>query len=89
MTGLSVTLEAEQVRGNLVSVRLVLSGAEFTDLLRTRLEPFRHEAIHTVPSGTAFDVALSIPSEPPAAAAGAPAMGTVRYVVRVTPLLEP
>jgi hypothetical protein len=89
--GLSVILEAEQVQGELVSVRVDLSGAEFTDTGRTRLEPFHQEAIHTVPSGTSFDVSVSIPSAPPGASAPAGVADSlpVRYLVRVTPFLEP
>ncbi|MGH9869166.1 MAG: hypothetical protein ACREAA_13505 [Candidatus Polarisedimenticolia bacterium] len=74
--GLSVVLKAEQVQDRLVSVGVTLSGAEFADAERRRLQPFEHLAVRTVPSGAAFDVSVEIPPG-------------VRYQVRVTPSLAP
>jgi hypothetical protein len=86
--GLTVTLAAEQVQGSLVSVRLELSGAEFVDPERRRLEPFRREAIRTVPSGTPFDVSVEVPDAESGAGRDSGVV-PVRYLVRVTPLLSP
>ncbi len=86
--GMAISLRAEQVQGNLVSVGVQMSGAEFVDAARRRLEPFRQEAVRTVPSGTPFELVVEIPADGGGSAA-IPEILPVRYVVRVTPSLEP
>lgn len=86
--GMAISLRAEQVQGNLVSVGVRMSGAEYVDAARKRLEPFSQEAVRTVASGTPFELVVEIPAGGTASAA-VPPIVPVRYVVRVTPSLEP
>ena len=82
--GLTVVLTAERASGDLVTVRLELSGADYVDEQRTRLEPLRHADVRTVTSGTTFEVVLTLPLATPEAA---PGLRPVTYRIAVTPSL--
>ncbi len=76
--GLTFTLAAEGTQGDLVTVRLRVSGFDYVDESRTRLAPVAHESLHTVRSGTSFLVEVPVGSD------GKP---PVAWVVNVTPRL--
>ncbi|HKY34177.1 MAG TPA: hypothetical protein VJV23_16740 [Candidatus Polarisedimenticolia bacterium] len=86
MVGLTITLNAEQAQGSLVTVSVHLEGAEFVDQARTRLEPLKSRTIHTVPSGGALEVVVRVPEEQPGEAESA-GLRPVRYRVTVIPSL--
>ena len=82
--GLTFTLAAEGTQGDLVTVRLRVSGFDYADENRTHLVAVAYESLHTVRSGSSFLV--EIPVNPPdsAAAEGKP---PVAWVLSVTPRL--
>ena len=81
--GLTFTLAAEGTQGDLVTVRLRISGFDYADVERSRLAPVTYETLHTVRSGSSFLVEVPVVEEdgPPE---GKPA---VTWVVNVTPRL--
>jgi len=82
--GLTFTLAAEGTQGELVTVRLRVSGFDYADESRTHLVAVAYESLHTVRSGSSFLV--EVPVKPPdsAAAEGKP---PVAWVLNVTPRL--
>ncbi|HEY3175454.1 MAG TPA: hypothetical protein VGK94_06795 [Candidatus Polarisedimenticolia bacterium] len=82
--GLSVTLTPERAQGDLITVRVELSGADFVDEARTRLEPIGLTESRTVSSGTRFELTVGLPSG--SAAPGAE-VRPVSYRVVVVPTL--
>ena len=82
--GLTVVLTAERASGDLVTVKMELSGADYVDERRTRLEPLRHEDVRTVTSGATFEVSVTVPPGSPEAA---PGFRPVAYRINVTPIL--
>lgn len=85
--GLTVTLTPERAQGDLVTIKVEMTGAEYMDEKRTRLEPFSRTEVRTVTTGTPFDLMLRLPPEP-AGGERAPE-GTVRIIwtLLVTPEL--
>jgi len=85
--GLNVALLAEQVQGDLVTVKVELSGAEYVDEARSLIEPIRLTDVQTVSSGTRLEVHVTVP----AAVADAPSrpagIRPVTYRVSVIPTL--
>ncbi len=79
--GLTVVLTAERASGDLVTVRLELSGADYVDEQRTRLEPLRYDDVRTVSSGATFEVTVTLPPGSPEAA---PGFQPVTYRIAVT-----
>jgi hypothetical protein len=81
--GLTLTLEAEGTQGDLITVRLKVTGYDYADVERSRLAPVAYETFHTVRSGSSFLVEVPVVEED-ASPAGKP---VVTWVVNVTPRL--
>jgi hypothetical protein len=64
--GTRVLLTPEGTQGDLVTVKLELSGAEAMGPDGQRVEPFRHTEIRTVSSGSRFEMKITVPAEPSA-----------------------
>ena len=89
--GLTVIMTAEQVQGNLVTVKVELSGYEFVDSKRSRIEPISHTEVQTVTFGERFETRVTVPTPDPTAdsvhSPPDPGLRPVTYSVGVTPLL--
>ena len=85
--GLSVTMTAEQVQGSLVTVKVELSGSEFIDEGRTRTEPISRTEVHTITSGSRFEVQVTVPEPDPGHPDPPQGARPVLYRVGVTPTL--
>ena len=83
--GLTVELNVESVQGELMTITARLSGADFVDEARTRLEPLDHTETRTVSSGTSFEVTITLPDR---ASDQGPGVRPVTYRLLVTPALE-
>lgn len=84
--GLTLTLTADRIQGDLVTIRAELSGAEYVDEAQTDLRPFSHQEFHTVTFGSPFGLVVTVPAElpGPASASGAK-IRPVTWRVVVTP----
>lgn len=89
--GVSVTVTAQQAAGGLITVTAEVSGADYTDGSRDRIEPFVLQEVHTVASGASFEMAAAVPPGAPSpsdeSAADAPPGQKVVWRVRITPML--
>jgi len=83
--GLSVSLTPERAQGDLITVKVELSGADFVDEARSRLEPISRVEFRTVSSGTRFEVMVELPSGSDPAT---PGIRPVSYRIGVVPTLE-
>ena len=85
--GLSVTMTVEQAQGDLLSVKVELTGSDYVDEARTRLEPIDHTEVQTVATGTRFEVSVTVPAPDPTHPAPAAGIKPVVYRVGVIPTL--
>ena len=83
VVGVAVVLTPERAVGGLITVKLELTGADFIDSDRSRIEPFEHTEVRTVRSGSRFEAVITIPRETPA---DSPGIIPVTYRVSVTPM---
>ena len=82
--GVSVTVIAERVADELVTVRLRVSGADI-DPVSGLAAPIHHESVHTVRDGTPILVEATPEAGTPPGSGGAPA--ALVYAISVTPSL--
>ncbi len=89
--GLTVTLTAEQVLDRLITVKVRLSGADYVDAERTRLEPIEVTRMQTVTSGSPFEIVARIPPQGDEDGGETPqeeGLRPVTYLVQVTASLD-
>jgi len=89
--GLTITLTAEQVLDRLITVKVRLSGADYVDAERTRLEPIDVTRVQTVTSGSPFEITARIPPLPEEGDETdrqEPGIRPVTYLVQVTATLD-
>jgi len=87
--GLTVAITPEQIQGRLLTIKVELSGSEYVDEARTRVEPIRLTEVQTVSSGSRLEVHTTVPAQGAAPAAPPPKspLRPVTYRVTITPSL--
>jgi len=83
--GGTIEVTPESWQGDLVTIRTEMTGAEYLDELRSRIEPFRLSAVRTVRSGQPLDLYLTVPADPAALPEGG---RPVTYSIIIIPAME-
>jgi len=85
--GVSLTLTGERASGDLVTVKVEMSGAEFIDKSRSRIAPIHLVELRTTESGSTFELGVKVPQDPAPQADPVPDPAPVAYRLLVTPTL--
>jgi hypothetical protein len=83
--GGTIVVTPESWQGDLVTIKTELTGAEYLDEARSRIEPFKLSEVRTVRSGRPIDLSLMVP----AAGTAIPEGGRqVTYSIIIVPTLN-
>ena len=83
--GGTIVVTPESWQGDLVTIKTDMTGAEYLDEARSRVEPFRLSEVRTVRSGQPIDLSLMVP---PADAAIPEGGRQVTYSIIIVPTLH-